>query len=48
MGSEAGAIDRLRRLRRLFYFADPDGHVREAVVEPRIEVGDDKRTHLPD
>jgi predicted lactoylglutathione lyase len=30
------------------YFADPDGHVWEAVVAPRIVVGDDKRIHLPD
>ena len=30
------------------YFADPDGHVWEAVVAPRIVVGDDKRVHLPD
>jgi len=30
------------------YFADPDGHVWEAVVAPGIEVGDDRRVHLPD
>jgi uncharacterized protein len=30
------------------YFADPDGHVWEAVVAPGIEVGDDRRLHLPD
>jgi catechol 2,3-dioxygenase-like lactoylglutathione lyase family enzyme len=30
------------------YFADPDGHVWEIVVAPRIEVGDDRRVHLPD
>jgi predicted lactoylglutathione lyase len=30
------------------YFADPDGHVWEAVVAPHIVVGDDKRVHLPD
>jgi uncharacterized protein len=29
------------------YFADPDGHVWEAVVAPRIEVGEDRRVHLP-
>ena len=30
------------------YFSDPDGHVWEAVVAPVIEVGDDRRLHLPD
>jgi catechol 2,3-dioxygenase-like lactoylglutathione lyase family enzyme len=30
------------------YFADPDGHPWEAVVAPNIEVGDDRRVHLPD
>ena len=30
------------------YFADPDGHVWEAVVAPGIVVGDDRRVHLPD
>jgi uncharacterized protein len=30
------------------YFADPDGHVWEIVVAPRIEVGEDRRVHLPD
>lgn len=30
------------------YFADPDGHVWEAVVAPGIDVGDDNRVHLPD
>ncbi|HMI13882.1 MAG TPA: VOC family protein [Bradyrhizobium sp.] len=30
------------------YFADPDGHPWEAVVAPGIEVGDDRRIHLPD
>jgi hypothetical protein len=30
------------------YFADPNGHVWEAVVAPRIEVGEDRRVHLPD
>jgi len=29
------------------FFADPDGSVWEAGVAPRIEVGDDKRMHLP-
>ncbi|GLH80581.1 lactoylglutathione lyase [Bradyrhizobium sp. SSBR45G] len=29
------------------YFADPDGHVWEAVVAPGIEVGEDHRVHLP-
>jgi predicted lactoylglutathione lyase len=28
------------------YFADPDGHVWEAVVAPGIEVGEDRRVHL--
>src|SRR5229473_5711666 len=30
------------------YFADPDGHPWEAVVAPGIEVGEDRRIHLPD
>jgi uncharacterized protein len=30
------------------YFADPDGHPWEAVVAPNIEVGSDRRVHLPD
>jgi catechol 2,3-dioxygenase-like lactoylglutathione lyase family enzyme len=30
------------------YFADPDGHPWEAVVAPQIEVGEDRRVHLPD
>jgi uncharacterized protein len=30
------------------YFTDPDGHVWEVVVAPRIEVGLDRRVHLPD
>jgi predicted lactoylglutathione lyase len=30
------------------YFADPDGHPWEAVVAPNIEVGEDRRVHLPD
>jgi catechol 2,3-dioxygenase-like lactoylglutathione lyase family enzyme len=30
------------------YFADPDGHPWEVVVAPGIEVGDDRRLHLPD
>ena len=30
------------------YFSDPDGHPWEAVVAPNIEVGDDRRVHLPD
>ena len=30
------------------YFTDPDGHPWEAVVAPNIEVGDDRRVHLPD
>jgi catechol 2,3-dioxygenase-like lactoylglutathione lyase family enzyme len=30
------------------YFADPDGHVWEAVVAPGITVGGDRRVHLPD
>src|SRR5262249_50461864 len=29
------------------YFADPDGHPWEVVVAPNIEVGDDRRVHLP-
>jgi catechol 2,3-dioxygenase-like lactoylglutathione lyase family enzyme len=30
------------------YFTDPDGHPWEVVVAPNIEVGDDRRVHLPD
>lgn len=30
------------------YFADPDNHPWEVVVAPGIEVGDDRRVHLPD
>jgi uncharacterized protein len=30
------------------YFADPDSHPWEVVVAPNIEVGDDRRVHLPD
>jgi uncharacterized protein len=30
------------------YFADPDGHPWEVVIAPGIEVGDDRRVHLPD
>jgi uncharacterized protein len=30
------------------YFADPDNHPREVVVAPNIEVGEDRRIHLPD
>jgi catechol 2,3-dioxygenase-like lactoylglutathione lyase family enzyme len=30
------------------YFADPDGHLWEVVVAPGIEVGEDRRVHLPD
>ena len=30
------------------YFADPNGHPWEVVVAPNIEVGDDRRVHLPD
>ena len=30
------------------YFTDPDGHPWEAVVAPHIEVGEDRRVHLPD
>jgi predicted lactoylglutathione lyase len=30
------------------YFADPDGHAWEVVAVPGIEVGDDRRVHLPD
>lgn len=30
------------------YFADPSGHPWEVVVAPNIEVGDDRRVHLPD
>lgn len=30
------------------YFADPDHHPWEVVTVPNIEVGDDRRVHLPD
>jgi catechol 2,3-dioxygenase-like lactoylglutathione lyase family enzyme len=30
------------------YFADPDNHPSEVVVAPGIEVGEDRRVHLPD
>jgi uncharacterized protein len=30
------------------YFADADGHPWEVVVAPGIEVGEDRRVHLPD
>jgi uncharacterized protein len=30
------------------YFADPDHHPWEVVVAPGIEVGEDRRVHLPD
>jgi len=30
------------------YFADPDNHPWEVVVAPGIELGDDRRVHLPD
>jgi catechol 2,3-dioxygenase-like lactoylglutathione lyase family enzyme len=30
------------------YFADPDRHTWEVVVAPGIDVGDDRRVHLPD
>jgi catechol 2,3-dioxygenase-like lactoylglutathione lyase family enzyme len=30
------------------YFTDPDGHPWEVVVAPNIEVGEDRRVHLPD
>jgi len=30
------------------YFGDPDSHPWEVVVAPGIEVGDDRRVHLPD
>jgi len=30
------------------YFADLDGHPWEVVVAPKIEVGEDRRLHLPD
>jgi catechol 2,3-dioxygenase-like lactoylglutathione lyase family enzyme len=30
------------------FFADPDGHPWEVVVAPVIEVGEDRRVHLPD
>jgi uncharacterized glyoxalase superfamily protein PhnB len=29
------------------YFGDPDNHPWEVVVAPGIEVGDDRRVHLP-
>src|SRR5512147_2061968 len=30
------------------YFTDPDGHPWETVVAPNIQVGEDRRVHLPD
>ena len=30
------------------YFGDPDNHPWEVVIAPGIEVGDDRRVHLPD
>jgi uncharacterized protein len=30
------------------YFADPDNHPWEVVLAPGIEVGEDRRVHLPD
>ena len=30
------------------YFGDPDNHPWEVVVAPGIEVGEDRRIHLPD
>jgi catechol 2,3-dioxygenase-like lactoylglutathione lyase family enzyme len=30
------------------YFSDPDGHPWEVVMAPGIEVGDDRRVHLPE
>ncbi|MEH2503471.1 putative lactoylglutathione lyase [Bradyrhizobium sp. AZCC 1578] len=30
------------------YFGDPDNHIWEVVVAPGIEVGEDRRVHLPD
>ena len=30
------------------YFGDPDNHPLEVVVAPGIEVGEDRRVHLPD
>ena len=30
------------------YFADPDNHPWEVVVAPGIDVGEDRRVHLPD
>lgn len=30
------------------YFADPDNHPWEVVAAPGIEVGDDRRVHMPD
>jgi len=30
------------------YFADPDNHPWEVVVAPGIEVGDDRRVHMPE
>jgi uncharacterized protein len=34
-------------LQRYGYFADPDNHPWEVVVAPNIEVGEDRRIHLP-
>jgi catechol 2,3-dioxygenase-like lactoylglutathione lyase family enzyme len=30
------------------YFADPDGHAWEVVIAPNINVGEDRRAHMPD
>ena len=30
------------------YFTDPDGHPWEVVVAPNINIGEDRRVHLPD
>ena len=30
------------------YFTDPDGHPWEVVVAPNIDIGEDRRVHLPD
>ena len=30
------------------YFGDPDNHPWEVVIAPSIEIGDDRRVHLPD
>jgi uncharacterized protein len=41
----------LKPARRTYYggyFVDPDGYPWEVVVAPGIEVGDDRRVHLPD